>query len=155
MKPFFLPISSICCLLIISSSSLLAQTTNPLLPEQRAVMKKEALKDKAAKSKVFMPNSEYKRIGHTGIELPKTHNATFTIPTAAPNLPNKEAKLLPVAPKYRRSTAELIRLFEGKLDYLKSLPDNSQNRKEITQLEQQLFEAHQRLSHEKECTNKK
>ena len=40
MKPFFLPILSICCLLIINSGNLLAQTTNPspLTPEQRAVM---------------------------------------------------------------------------------------------------------------------
>ncbi len=104
--------------------------------------------------KVFMPNSEYKRIGHTGTELPHTKSTHFSInePTALP--PQPDAQIVPAAPKYRRSTAQLIQSLQGKLDYLKTLPTIPANKQERASIEQQLFEAYQRLSYEKECPAK-
>ncbi|MCC7223276.1 MAG: hypothetical protein IT273_06095 [Chitinophagales bacterium] len=129
-----------------------AQQNNSLSPEQRAALRPQTASPNT--KKVFMPNSEYKRIDHSGNELPHTKNAHFSTPPPTAPLPNTDAQIVPVAPKYRRSTAELIQLLESKLDYLKSLPNSEAHRIERTQLEQQLFEARQRLSDEKECSPK-
>lgn len=109
---------------------------------------------KTPPTKVFMPNKNYKRIAHTGEELPTSRKSEFTLPESNSNAAfSSDAKLAAAAPKYRQSTEQRIAAIQSKLDYLKSMNNSPENRLQIAQLEQQLVAAYQQLSVEKECTS--
>lgn len=101
-----------------------------------------------------MPNKNYKRIAHTGEELPSSRRYVVTSPATGNQTPSyPDARLTPVAPKHQQNTQGLIISIEDKLQYIKSLEDTPQNRLQIAQLEQQLVTAYQQLSFEKECNS--
>lgn len=105
-------------------------------------------------TKVFMPNKNYKRISHTGQELPTPRKSEFS-PAASNSTTSlsPDAKLTAVAPKYRQNTQQLIVSIQSKLDYLKTMENTPEIRLQIIQLEQQLVTAYQQLSFEKECNS--
>lgn len=148
-------VSLLLCLLV-TALMLAAQTgiqrTNPAPQPQE--QNGQNPQKKTPSTKVFMPNKNYKRLAHTGEELPNSRKSEFNQPQPNNNPAfSSDAKLAAAAPKYRQSTEQRIAAIQSKLDYLKSMNNSPENRLEIAQLEQQLVAAYQQLSVEKECTS--
>lgn len=105
-------------------------------------------------AKIFMPNREYKRILHTGVESPSAKQLQQEQYTVATPPQAASANLAHVAPKYRQNTAAMIASIQDKLQYAKAAADTPQNRAQIAQLEQQIGTLYEQQSHEKECVPK-
>lgn len=129
-----------------------SQNTNSV-PQSQEQTGQNVQRKKPA-TKVFMPNKNYKRISHTGQELPTPRKSEFS-PAASNSTTSlsPDAKLTAVAPKYRQNTQQLIVSIQSKLDYLKTMENTPEIRLQIIQLEQQLVTAYQQLSFEKECNS--